>query len=71
MEASDLPTNRGLWLQQAPVENLDEMPWLPLKWVVQLLSDLQLLTTHKSTICWKLLLSEHVRKGFENETYAY
>lgn len=27
MEASALPTNGGLWLQQAPVENIDQMPW--------------------------------------------
>jgi len=71
MEASALPANKGLWLSQAPVENFDQMLWPPLKQTVLLFKDLQLLTAHKSTICWKLLSSEHVRRGFENEAYAY
>lgn len=71
MEASALPTNRGLWLYQALVENVDLMSWLPLKQTVLLLKDLQLLTAHRSIICWKLLLSGQVRRVFENEAYAY
>lgn len=71
MEACALPTNRGLCLEQALVENFDQMPWLPLKEMVLLLKDIHLLTAHQSTICWTLLLSGHVRSGFENEAYSY
>lgn len=71
MEACALPTNGGLCLEQAPVENFDQMPWLPLKETVLLLKDIHLSTAHQSTICWKQLLSGHVRSGFENEAYSY